>query len=92
MKKFIFSIIGMLTLFIGTASAAETKPVSKSENTEECIQIENVSKESLKAAAENLSNICTKIKKTAEFDECKKEFEALNETIRKMQQAELHLK
>lgn len=63
MKKFIFSIIAMLTLFIGTASATETKPVSKTENTEECIQIENVSKESLKAAAENLSNICTKIKK-----------------------------
>lgn len=94
MKKLILSLIATLTIYIGTASAIETNSFDSTEKkaTEENIQTELSSEESLKAAAENLNTICTMIKRNEKFSECKKELESLNETIRKIQQAEFRFK
>lgn len=94
MKKLILSLIATLTISIGTASAIETNSVDSTEKkaTEENIQTNLSSEESLKAAAENLNTICTMIKQNEKFSECKKELESLNETIRKIQQAESRFK
>ena len=94
MKRLILSLIATLTISIGTASAIETKSVDSTEKkaTEENFQSELSSEESLKAAAENLNTICTMIKQKEKFSECKKELKSLNETIRKIQQAEFRFK
>ena len=65
MKKLILSLIATLTISIGTASAIETNSVDSTEKkaTEENIQTNLSSEESLKAAAENLNTICTMIKR-----------------------------
>jgi len=68
-----------------SAEQTETK-------TEESIQTEFYSEESLKAAVENLNNICTKMKMEVGHSPFIKDFVALNETIRKLQQAEYQFK